>query len=131
MHINKKSSHDASYFYLRIYAILGRIIMFVLPSLAQLVRAQSLYLWGPWFESRRMDYIKNNNIKPSDTSEGFMLLYNWRIFLWRNTVCNNNCIIFILFKCFYLNQLIRNRIKNNTLFSENLICDNKCIVHNL
>jgi hypothetical protein len=25
------------------------------PPLAQSVRAQSLYLWGPWFESKRAD----------------------------------------------------------------------------
>ncbi len=29
--------------------------MFTYPPLAQLVRAQSLYLWGPWFESKRVD----------------------------------------------------------------------------
>ncbi len=28
----------------------------LIPPLAQLVRAQSLYLWGPWFESMRADY---------------------------------------------------------------------------
>ena len=27
----------------------------MLPPVAQLVRAQSLYLWGPWFESKRAD----------------------------------------------------------------------------
>lgn len=26
------------------------------PPLAQLVRAQSLYLWGPWFESMKADF---------------------------------------------------------------------------
>ncbi len=30
------------------------------PPVAQLVRAQSLYLWGPWFESKQVDiYIMN------------------------------------------------------------------------
>ena len=31
--------------------------------LAQLVRAQSLYLWGPWFESKRAHLVIINLIK--------------------------------------------------------------------
>lgn len=42
----------------------------VLPPLAQLVRAQSLYLWGPWFESKRVDNIKSK----SDNKETYVLL---------------------------------------------------------
>ncbi len=39
----------------------------VIPPLAQLVRAQSLYLCGPWFESKRADPRKTTALFQSQT----------------------------------------------------------------
>lgn len=47
------------------------------PPLAQLVRAQSLYLWGPWFESKRVDKMKTPNRKV----RGFPIIVLLRLLL--------------------------------------------------
>ncbi len=43
------------------------------PPLAQLVRAQSLYLWGPWFESMRAD--NKDSVKKDSPSDIWQKLW--------------------------------------------------------
>jgi hypothetical protein len=51
-----------------------RMISSSFPPLAQLVRASSLYLEGPWFESKRADFLEQNGLEIGDVADVTALL---------------------------------------------------------